>query len=80
MSGKYGLSETGKKKAEASAGEGSQSLRYAIIGYIETHGESSVQELADSTNTNLQDIKRKVNQLQKEGWLISIGDMDEDDW
>ena len=74
---KYSLTETGKSKAESSSGEGG--LRYAIISYIESHGnDATLNELADATNVNSIDIRKKVNQLIAEKWVAKSEDMDND--
>jgi DNA-binding IclR family transcriptional regulator len=75
---KLGLTEVGKSKAEVSSDM--QGLRYAIINYVESHGESTLAEIADGVNANQSEVRAKVNQLTKENWLIWTGDMDSDDW
>jgi DNA-binding MarR family transcriptional regulator len=77
MSEKYGLTELGKTKSDAASDV--PGLRYAIVNYLNERGESTISELADGTNVNSSDIKRKVNQLVGEKW-ITKSDNDNDDW
>jgi hypothetical protein len=67
----YTLSEIGKQKAE-SAGE-TQGLRYAIVNHIEDKGSSTIPELSDSVNHPQSVVRKMVNQLCKEGWLMEAG-------
>jgi MarR-like DNA-binding transcriptional regulator SgrR of sgrS sRNA len=75
---KVALTETGKRKAEVSSDM--QGLRYAIINYIESHGDSTLSEVADAVNANQSEVRTKINQLIREDWLIWTGDMGSDDW
>ena len=70
------LTELGKSKSEVSSDV--QGLRYAIINYIESHGESTLAEIADGTNTNQTEIRMKVNQLAKERWILWNDNGDDD--
>jgi DNA-binding MarR family transcriptional regulator len=71
----WALTETGKRKAEV-AGD-VQGLRFDIITYIESHGDSSIAEIADGTNANASEVRIMVRKLEREGWLISSEEADE---
>lgn len=76
---KYSLTEIGVKKEQQGAGE-SQNLRYAIIEYMGSHGnEASVDELSDALNVHPLEVRKKLQQLQRERW-VELSNWEDDDW